>query len=271
MSGLEQSSSEEQIENTEESYQEDNINDSKPEISEVEQKALNDGWMPKDDWVSKGRDPDDWVSAKKFNERGELYGALKANQKQIEEMRRDFDDRLKANKKLQEIQMKARIAELEQKRDEAVENADVENYKKVQSDIDDLNNGINESFSETEISADQKELNKYNEANPWLYDNSPKSIYAKAQFLRYESQGNSIKECIRLMENDLNREFPEINRNRENAPPTEKNRSRPGTTRNKSLQWSDLTSEELNWFKFGEFKDKDQYLKIVQDERSARG
>lgn len=275
MSGLEQTFAEE-IENNDITPEPEDIptpeDNPEPQLSEAEERALNDGWMPKEDWVSKGRDSDDWVSAKKFNERGELMGALKANQRKMEEMERSFDDRLKANQKLHEIQTKAMRADLERRRDEAVETADTEAFRKVQAEIDDLNDGVKEVVEpKTPENPDQLILDNYNKANPWLYEGSPKAAYAQQQFGKYNSQGLSAKEAIDLMEADLKRHFPDVNPNRDNALPTERNRSKPSAPRKQSLKWSDLTPDEVKWFEFGEFKNKDEYLKIIEDDRKSRG
>lgn len=87
------------------------------ELSPMEQEALEEGWQPKEDWVSAGKDEADWRSAKEFKERGELFrriesitqelkstrsalGALKGHYEKVKdvEFKRAMDS-LKADKK----------------------------------------------------------------------------------------------------------------------------------------------------------------------------
>ena len=77
-----------------------------PQLTEAEERAASDGWMPKEDWIAKGRDPDDWTNAKTFNKNGELMGAITQNRKQMEAQKREFDERLESSKKLAEMQRK---------------------------------------------------------------------------------------------------------------------------------------------------------------------
>lgn len=57
------------------------------ELSPVEQAASEAGWMPKIDWEASGKDPNEWRSAKEFQDRGEFYktiNSLKRENKQTQ-------------------------------------------------------------------------------------------------------------------------------------------------------------------------------------------
>lgn len=69
-------------------------------MSEVEERAADLGWTPKEAWVEKGGDPDKWRSAEKFMEYGEQNVAFvrKSMEKEMDaklaKATKDFDDRV---------------------------------------------------------------------------------------------------------------------------------------------------------------------------------
>lgn len=55
------------------------------EPTEAENLASSFGWQPKEEWVAAGKDPEDWRSAKEFNERGELYQSLHSTKRDLKQ------------------------------------------------------------------------------------------------------------------------------------------------------------------------------------------
>lgn len=55
-----------------------------PEPTEHEKRAMEKGWVPKDQWSG---DPDTWRPAKDYLDRGELIGKIMAQGRQLEELR----------------------------------------------------------------------------------------------------------------------------------------------------------------------------------------
>lgn len=262
-------------------------NDSDEEVEESEEeaqsnpeedKASADGWVPKSEWIEQGKDPDDWVSAKKFNERGSMIGQIKDLQKQVKESSKSFEDRLDRVNKFHEAQMKAKMEELKSQRREAIEQADVEAVEEFDAQIAEL--GVTET-KETETKESPKQengfteddntlLDAFNKENPWVMDmNNPKTPYAQSRFNVHLQSGKSVAECIELVKSDVNNAFPKTNPNRDNAPRVETKKSQPGKKAVRSLQWSDLTNDELKMYKAmpNAFGSKKDFLQTVQDIR----
>jgi hypothetical protein len=57
------------------------------ELSPDEQRAMEHGWRPKEEWEG---DPEDWVSAREFNRRGELFARIAKYGNENKEMRDSF-------------------------------------------------------------------------------------------------------------------------------------------------------------------------------------
>jgi len=244
--------------------QETNQEVESPEVSPDVEKAMSGGWRPKDEW--KG-DADDWVSAKRFNQTGELMESVSSLRKRVDRQSEDFDKRTARQVKLHEAQTKHAIDNLIEKRDNAVDMADRDAVNKIQGQIDELGT----QPEEVAPAKDTQDLDNWNIANPWINEETPKSAYAFQQYGKYCKAGNSDIESIRLMEADISKEFPAINSRRENAPTVEGGRSNPGKRVERKLAWNELTREEVNIFtSMAGTWTKDEYIQAVADDRKAR-
>ena len=235
-----------------------------------------DGWTDRDAWVESGKDPDDWVSAKKFNERGEMIGQIKSLSKQAKEREKEFERRLDQVNKFNEMQRKRALAEAEATRDRAIEDGDKEAVINAQTQINDLNDvEIEEpdkpkSAYDGPSKEDQSAISTFNRENPWMMEKSPKAAYAQFVFNDYTSAGKSVPEAIELMKSDLAREYPDVNPRREAAPHVPRNSSRPGKVQQRTLKMSDLTHDErVMRNEFFQGVPEEEFLQTVADSRKG--
>lgn len=82
------------------------------ELSELEQKAVEQGWKPKEDFEG---NPDDFVTAAEFMRRGELFGKIKEIKNEMFSQRQAHAEELRA---MHNEMMKMRKSALEQARNE---------------------------------------------------------------------------------------------------------------------------------------------------------
>jgi hypothetical protein len=239
-----------------------------PVISEAEKKASGNGWTDRDAWKESGGDPDDWVSAKKFNERGDMIGSIRSLEKRLSTKEKEFGDRLDASKKLHDIQMKVTVDDLKAKRDDAIDRADRDQANSFQDQIDE----VNARPTDEPAPSGQNVLDDWNTANPWVMEDTPKAGYAMMRFNTHTSKGMTPGDAIAAMEAEVTREFPAVNERRENAPNVETNRSKPGKVADVKLSWSQLSNEELKWYNVmpTAWNSKEDYLKAVADERKGQ-
>jgi hypothetical protein len=240
-----------------------------PEVASPDiEKASKDGWMPLEDWEGKGNSSDDWVSAKKFNERGDMIGSIKTLRDQQRKMERDFEERLSASNKLHKFQQEATIKDLEAKRDAAISDGDRDRVLDAQDQINNLSSvSVPEAAPVAPASQDQEALDDFNKDNPWIFGDSPKADYAKAQFGRF-SRSMSVPDAVKAIGLDLAEKFPDVNPNRDRAPATQRNASKPGKKSERTMSWSELTREEEKMFSVGDWS-KEDFLKVVSDSRKG--
>lgn len=232
----------------------------------AEDVARKSGWKPESEWESDDpKRPGNFSSAEMFNARGEFIGRLKTQDKRINDMQSDFNTRLDNTNKIHKAQMDLQKDELIRKRDDAIDLADRESANKFQESIDSLNVTAEAAPANNQ----QASLDAWNQANPWVFQSGPKSVYAQSQLNTYLQHGQDIGRALSSVDADIAREFPAINTNRDKHPVSEGG-SRPGGKRAPSaITMSDLTTEERAIYKHmpGTWKSEAAFLKAVQDSR----
>ncbi len=249
---------------------EEQLEDQPSEQSEDEVRASGNGWTDLEAWEAKGGHRDDWVSAKKFNDTGDMIGSIRELKRLREQDKKEFDSRLNHNKTLHDAQLKVAIADLETKRDDAIDLADRDKANNIQGQIDELRTTTTDAPLETTTN-DQTTLDDWNDANDWIKDeDSPKAAYAIQRFNRHLGSGKTNAQAIAKMELEVAKQFPDKNERRENVATVEGGRSKPGKRASVKLSWDQLKPEELKWFSAISWESKDVFLQAVADERKAQ-
>lgn len=243
------------------------VEDNQPVIDPEEEKARADGWIPEEEYKGDENDkPKEFLTAVMFNARGEFIGRIKAQNKRMDEMENQFNTRINNANKIHQQQMEVQKSDLVRKRDDAIDSADRETANGYQDDIDKLNN---QPTDIAPASNEQTTLDDWNTNNPWILGSDPKAAYAKQQFTAYQMASMSTSAAIAQMEKDVNKAFPTLNPDRDNQAIPEGG-SKPGGKRaSKKLSMSDLTSDELKWYRAmpGAWESEKAYLQAVQDTR----
>ena len=140
-------------------------------LSESQQEASERGWTGKEAWVEAGHDADDWVSAERFLEKGQMISTIR----RLESEKVDFDKRIRSTERLAQEMLKAKIEDLEEKRDEATSDGSLEKSKGYQKQIDDVKDN---AAKESESTGEDPIIIQWNKENPWIDNPGPKSEYA---------------------------------------------------------------------------------------------
>lgn len=281
----------------EESESEDESTENKDEqqepapkqISESETEARSRGWTSKSEWIAAGKDPDDWVSAKHFNEKGRLI----SQSRKLEQLEKTFDTRINNVKVLYEAQanqLKAENARLQTAKRDAIRYGEVDEVERIDKEL--MSNAVNLINVERAAGANtpqpmqpsQDEVAKeaeWEKKNPWIFTNDPTSPdFGKAMYVKqlYGSLVNypeyTADQRIAYVEQEIAAKFPQApkaNPNREKAALTDTKTSNHAPSG--KLTWADLSPSELSDYnKFGStfYKDKSEYLQTVSDIRRGK-
>jgi len=202
------------------------ISDKKPELSDIEKTAMEQGWKPKDQFNG-----EDWVPADEFVRRGPLLKRISEQSKDLKELKAALEHFKEIFHKKETSTYTTRMDELLAERLKAVELSDVEAFKKIDIEIMKLNQQRGELENVKQAPKIQEapkqdpafvEFAAKHEAN-WFNNNSPENIAMRAfanaiaQDLDRKHPTLAPAEGLKIVEQRVREQFPhrfnETNRN----------------------------------------------------------
>lgn len=237
----------------------------------AEEQARKQGWKPKEEFNG---NPEDWVDAQEFIDRGKSWAPILASQKkelqkQLDEMRLLVRQQMQINQKtMQSNRQKfekdlslaqGRIAELESLLAKAVSEGNGTAAVQVNREI--RNTEAQIQNIRTEMAQPDREIqelgNKWRAVNPW-YGNDPEATaFADGLGQFYANQGLTPYEVLQKIEERVRAKFPEnfnedetVNTNKRPAGPDSSSRrsvakpTKTDDTDTGGMKWSDLSSQE---------------------------
>lgn len=195
----------------------------------VEDIARSRGWVPEGEFKGDG-----WVPAEQYVERG--YGRANELEKRLEEANQRLkavDEHFQRTLENQQVEYEAKIAELKERRAKAVEEGDVDTFKKLDKQIDD-----------TAAPKSKSNVERWRKQNPWFGDNPRMTIEANnALGFFSDKYGVDTDEMLEALTEHIKQLFPDHfanpNRNRETV-----NEGGSTKTTRKSNGYSSLSTEE---------------------------
>lgn len=213
------------------------------QVSPVEVAAREGGWVPKEDWIAQGKNPDDWRSAKEFQERGELFEEIHKLKDANKKTTAAFKVLVEHHKKVRETAVKDALAQLKAEKKEALENHEIERVFEIDERIDQIKNTPTNDLPDVELPAEEigptPTFKKWHKQNSWyqLTGEDEASAYANVVGLKLRKDNPDISEAefLASVESKVARRFPELfenpnsNRVSEVNPRSDKGTGRPAS------------------------------------------
>lgn len=102
-------------------------------FTEIEQRAVDQGWRPQDEWDG---EPDAWRSAKEFLDRGELFKKIDDQNRTIKEFKRALNDLAKHHNEVREAEYKRARQDLLAQKKQALEEQDADRVIQIDERLD---------------------------------------------------------------------------------------------------------------------------------------
>ena len=221
--------------------------------SPVELRAREQGWVPQEEWTG---DPDAWRPAKEFVDRGELFKKIDTQSRELKEMRKALADLYAHNSKIAEIEYKRALADLKTQKKDALANGDADAVVEIDERIE----VVREAQRAAEAAPARPPVNVEAEINPvfvsWKerntwYDNS-KAMRAFADTVGREAalKGLAPQEVLRLVEQEVRKEFPEKfqNPNRQKPGAVESSTNKGGGNKSDDVELSPVERRAMQRF-----------------------
>jgi len=265
------------------SVEEETTQESKLELSPVEEKAMAQGWRPQDEWDG---DPDDWIDAKTFVRNGEFMSRIQKQSQQLISQSSEINELKSAikklgehNKTIAEKEFNRAMAALRREKANALEERDHEAVMEIDDQIDELKSAKKELLEDDSTSSKTEETPQVDPKiqaafQSWVVDNdwyNKDDVMAAAADrigIKY-AQSNphlDFKEVLNYVTVEITKKFP----NEFKAPASRgsgsvtESRGVGRTTGKKKYTQKDLSEEQLQFAKTfvaaGAFDNVQQYV-----------
>lgn len=191
------------------------------ELTAVEQKAAEQGWVPQDEWEG---DPEQWRPAKEFLDRGELFKKIEDQNRTIKEFKRALEDLKGHHAKTRETEYKRALEALKAQKKAALEEGDAAAVIEIDDQIDlvkDEQSKLRQSAETQPEPGVNPEFAAWMDKNKWYETSQPMRAYADALGRDLAFKGLSPSEVLAEVERQVRQEFP----NKFTNP----NRQKPGS------------------------------------------
>ena len=222
------------------------VENTEPQYSEIEQRAIEMGWRPKD--AFDGVD-EDFVDAKEFISRKPLYDRISQQSKQIKNVTKALEAIKEHYTKVNEAAYERAMVDLRAQRKEALLQGDGDALDRVEDQIKKAEREFDEIRADAKKPVVEDEpvyspvFVEWKRRNSWYDSNSYMRQFADDEGLRLHKAGMNPDQVLVEVEKAVRKEFPNkfVNPNKSNAPDVS---SSKGTGSGRSQEYK-MTEDEL--------------------------
>jgi hypothetical protein len=158
-----------------------------PQLSEAEQTAMAQGWLPKDQWEG---EPEDWIPARQFLRNGELFGRINTYKHKVQSLEKSVEALVKHNEQVFDAGYKAALEQLKAERRVALRDGDVEAVEQIEERMDELKTEATEKKEEFKQVVTPQQSTMHPAWEPWVETNN---WYSKDAAMRGYADGEAKK------------------------------------------------------------------------------
>jgi hypothetical protein len=247
------------------------VNDPAPEpqFTEIEQRASEQGWRPKDEWDG---EPDDWRTAREFLDRGEFFRKIDDQNRTIKELRKTQIDLTKHLETVRKTEFQRALATLKNQKKTALAEGDVERVIELDDEIAETRTQMAQAPVQHPVEVDPQ-LNpifvSWKQRNSW-YDTSD-AMRAYADRLGNQLTG-SPSEILAEVEKAVKKEFAHKfeNPRRQAASAVEGGANKGPASKKEDFKLTDEERRAMQRFVRQGIITEEQYMKDLK-EAKARG
>ncbi len=239
------------------------------EPSPVEQEALSQGWVAKEEFDG---DEAKWVDAGEFLRRGELFKKIDHQNREIKAVRQALQGFKEHYTKVEEAAFNRALSALKTEYKQANREGDFDKADRLEAEIETVTKeaaAVKQSAEVAVATQIHPEFASWVGKNEW-YSNQPHmKTFADIKGLEYANQGMAPSEVLKKVEAEVRKEFP----NKFTNP----NRALPGTVEGASNKGSsrsfELTEQETRVMKSlvrSKVLTEEQYKADIKSQRGIK-
>lgn len=240
-----------------------------PQYTESETRAMEQGWVPKEQWTGEGK----WRDAESFLDRGELFGKIDAQNRKLKSTEQALAAMQQHYAKVAETEYKRALETLQKQKKEALIDNDVDTIVKLDDEIADLKMAKQSAPPPAQAVAAEPnpEFVAWENKNTWYRDSGPMRAYADRLGQDLAAQGKSPSEILREVSAAVRKDFPTkfSNPNRD-RPSGVEGADTPRKASNSHVELSETEAQIMKKLVGQGVLTKDQYLADIRKQRERQ-
>lgn len=179
------------------------------QYSEIELKAIDQGWIPKDDFDG---DPSEFIDAPEFVRRGELFEKIENQSKQVKRLEKALVAFKEHHTKVKEAEYNRALKALQDERRRLLVEGEHDRAFAIEDKIEEVKQEKEQIVREAQVEpvADNEYTAQFQNwvgRNEWYETDRIMRKAADALGLDYHQQGYSPEDVLRKVEQDIKKEF----------------------------------------------------------------
>lgn len=259
---------------------EENKQEEKVEVPEMEQRALSMGWRPKDEWAGA---EDDFIDAKEFVRRKPLFDRIDQTTKRLKTVEETLGNLAQHHQRVKEVEYQRAYKTLRDEKRVALKEGDTVKALEYEDQMDVLTQERQEELTATQnqaaidaqraASGPTQDFQNWVKTNQWYLQDEDMHDFADgaaAAFIqRAKTKGTQLteQEVFNYVKDKITRAYPEKfeNRNRERASTVSTSDQSGKGNKLKFSPTAEQRSVAASWVKQGIYKTEQEYYKELQD------
>lgn len=177
-----------------------------PALTPTQEKAIEQGWKPKDQFEGA---EEDFIDAAEFVRRGELFSKIEHQSKELKMVRQALDALKVHHTKVAENEYNRALKTLQAERKQARVDGEFEKADAIDEQIDEIKAEKEQVIASVpQVQELNPEFVQWTEKNSWYNDNKVMRAAADKIGLDYARQGHNPSEVLKMVEKDIRSEFP---------------------------------------------------------------
>jgi len=251
----------------------DQENNNTPEFTPVQQEALEQGWVPKEEFDG---DPEKFVDAGEFLRRGELFRKIESQSKELKKTNAALAELARHNAKIREVEYQRAVEDLKAQKKTALAEGDADKVVEIDDKLDLVKDQQRQATQQAVQQAIPQEvhpeLQNWMGNNPWYESNKAMRGWADARGVELAEEGKSPREVLKTLEKEVKDRFKEkfTNPNRERAGAVEGVRGRPASKSEGEYELSDTERTIMNTLVSQKVLTKEEYIAQLKEVKERK-
>jgi len=190
--------------------------------SAVEQKAMEQGWRPREEFDG---DPDAFIDAPEFVRRGELFSKIEHQSKELKAVKAALDALKTHHSRVKEVEYDRALKALQNARKQALVEGETERFLELEQRIEEVKEEKEEfdkelkSVQSEPVRDISPEFTAWMDKNPWYDTSKPMRAYADKLGIELAQEGHTPSQVLQMVEREVKKEFAHKFQNQKAARP----------------------------------------------------